>query len=171
MYNGTAWTNMVGGAAAAALVIGQSYQGGKIAYIDGTGLHGLIAATSEESTPAAPWINNGVNTITGATASAIGTGLANTNAIILSQGNTGTYAARICRDYRGGGYTDWFLPSYDELAQLYINRDAIGGFANAVYWSSTETTMWAAMWLRFPSYAYNYNEKYHAYSVRAVRAF
>jgi hypothetical protein len=180
VYNGTAWTNMVGGAATKPVMIGDDYQGGKLAYIlqqgdpgyDANVQHGLIAAISDQSTPAASWLNNGVNTITGATATAIGTGLANTNAIILSQGNTGTYAAKICRDYQGGGYTDWFLPSYDELVQLNINRVAIGGFANAVYWSSTETNNFTALWLGFfPSYQYNYNEKYHAYYVRAVRAF
>ena len=90
------------------LAIGQSYQGGIIAYIDSTGQHGLIAATADQS-EGIQWYN-GTNIVTGATGTAIGTGLTNTNAIIAAQGS-GSYAASIARDYNGGGYTDWFLPS------------------------------------------------------------
>ncbi|MEI6436855.1 MAG: hypothetical protein WCP32_18680, partial [Bacteroidota bacterium] len=50
VYNGTTWTNMVGGGASLPFVIGQSYGGGIIFYIDGTGLHGLISATTDQST-------------------------------------------------------------------------------------------------------------------------
>ncbi len=176
VYNGTAWTNMVGGTAQSAqLVIGQSYQGGKIAYIDGTGLHGLIAADADLSAAAIWW--NGSSTITGATGTAIGTGMANTNTIIASQGNTGTYAAKICRDYRGGNYTDWFLPSKDELNQLYVNKVAVGGFANNVYWSSTEYNYYVnynfSAWYQIFSNGFQdyFANKSNAFYVRAVRSF
>ena len=126
--------------------IGQHYQGGVIAYIFKVGepgyiageQHGLIAAIVDQSSNAKWW--NGTITTTGATATALGTGLSNTNLIIASQGNTGTYAAKLCRDYHGGGYTDWFLPSKDELHKLYQNRTLIGGFIDSSYWSSTEYT-------------------------------
>jgi hypothetical protein len=172
VYNGSAWTNIVGGAAATApLVIGQAYQGGKIAYIDATGLHGLIAATADQG--AAAWWN-GSYTTTVANGYAIGTGLENTNAIIVSQGNTGSYAAKICRDYRGGGYSDWYLPSFYELNQLYVNKEAVGGFSTNHYWSSTETSYFV--------YARNQNfnngsqinsndAKFNICDVRAVRSF
>jgi len=128
-------------------VIGDSYQGGILAYIlqsDDPGyvpgeFHGLIAANSDHSSPIR-W-NNGSDITTGATATAIGTGLTNTNVIISNQG-AGSYAAEICADYSitNGGvtYDDWFLPSKDELNQLYINKAAIGGLTNTHYWSSTE---------------------------------
>jgi hypothetical protein len=169
VYNGTAWTNMVGGAAAVALVIGQSYLGGKIAYIDGTGFHGLVAANSDQGTSVAWW--NGSNTSTGASGTAIGTGMANTIAIIASQ-DAGTYAAKICRDYQGGGYTDWFLPSRDELTHLYINRAAVGGFTGDNYWTSSENDLGGA-WFRY-FLSDNYQSaisKGTTYYVRAVRAF
>ncbi len=172
VYNGTAWTNMVGGTAAAALVplaIGQSYQGGKIAYIDASGLHGLIAADADLSAAAIWW--NGSNTITGATGTGIGTGLANTNAIISSQGNSGSYAAKICRDYRGGGYTDWFLPSRDELIQLFINKSVIGGFATGHYWSSSEYVIYEVYVQYFYWGTLDFGYKYSPYNVRAIRAF
>ena len=152
------------------LAIGQPYQGGIIAYIDPTGQHGLIAATADQST-GIQWYD-GDYISTGATGTAIGTGLTNTNAIIAAQGS-GSYAASIARDYNGGGYTDWFLPSKDELNQLYVNRAAIGGFGtNGYYWSSTETVVNLAWSQDFIVIGYqSILNKYYAYSVRAVRAF
>jgi len=135
--------------------IGDSYQGGKVAYILQSGdpgyvageTRGLIAATVDQST-AMPWWN-GNYTITGATATELGTGFANTNTIIAAQEDPiASYAAGLARAYRGGGYTDWYLPSKDELNTLFINRAAIGGFdlspggspmwGSGPYWSSSE---------------------------------
>jgi len=83
-------------------------------------------------------------TLNGNTSTAIGTGLANSEAIInqvTGVGGTDTlYAAKLCRDYKGGRLNDWFLPSQDELALLYAQRDAqkSGGFTDESYWSSSE---------------------------------
>jgi hypothetical protein len=150
------------------LAIGNDYQGGKIAYIDDSGQHGLIAAPSDQST-GIRWYN-GRNTATGAIATAIGTGNANTNTIIENQG-AGSYAAQLCADLVLGGYSDWYLPSKDELNQLYLNKTAVGGFANANYWSSSEFSNYFA---RLQDFHYNFqgaNNKALTYHVRAVRAF
>ena len=178
-YNGTAWVNMIGGAAALGpLAIGDAYQGGKVAYIlvssdpgyNAITPHGLIAATSDQST-GIMWYN-GVFTTTGVTATAIGTGLANTNAIIASQGATSTsYAAGLARAYTGGGYNDWYLPSLDELGKLFINKDAIGGFAPNDYWSSSEETSLDAKKQNFNLGAIDKNTKWTLYYVRAIRSF
>jgi hypothetical protein len=154
------------------LRIGDSYQGGKIFYIDGTGQHGLIAATADQSTEI-QWYNG--NFTTGATATAIGTGLANTTAIISSQINTGSYAAKLCADYSltvdGFTYTDWYLPSKDELNQLYLNRDAIGVFARFYYWSSTESGDFYAWSQDFSNGGQVNYDVFNAFFVRAIRKF
>ena len=40
-------------------------------------------------------------------------------------------AAQFCEAVTAGGFTDWYLPSQNELNQMYLNRVAIGGFTNA----------------------------------------
>ena len=134
--------------------------------------HGLIAATSDQTVPeiGIRWYN-GFNTYTGAIGEVIGTGLANTNAIISSQGETSTnYAAGLARAYKGGGYTDWYLPSLYELDKLYTNKTVIDNFAEGSYWSSTELDSGSAWFQEFSSYLYPGN-KSNAFYVRAIRAF
>ena len=160
------------------LAPGDTYGGGKVAYIlqsgdpgySATEQHGLIAALADQST-GIRW-NNGSNTTTGAIATAIGTGLANTNTIITKQGATATsYAAGLARAYTGGGYSDWYLPSKDELNKLYLNRVVVGGFASAYYWSSSESSKFNAGVQTFANGTQTNLSKNNAYYVRAVRAF
>jgi hypothetical protein len=62
----------------------------------------------------------------------LGTGNANTNTVVSNQG-AGNYAAKLCSDLVLGSYSDWYLPSKDELNKLFLNKTAIGGFANNYY--------------------------------------
>jgi hypothetical protein len=115
---------------------------GTVFYITSGGLHGLEVAPSGwsggSSDPTSVWSNIDSSAI-GSSAEdiSIGSGLSNSNAIIDQLGHTSS-AAKLCRDYRGGGKTDWFLPSSYELNELYYHRDS--NFASDYYWSSTEST-------------------------------
>ena len=131
-------------------------------------VHGLIAAPSDQST-GIQWYNGSYVT-TSATATALGTGNANTNTIVSVQG-AGSYAAKLCYDLVLNGYSDWYLPSMAELNKLYLNQTAIGGFAAAYYWSSSEDYNSGAWDQNFPTGSQYNSSKNYTDFVRAVRAF
>ena len=164
----TASPYVVNATGATALTIGQSYQGGIIFWLDATGQHGLIAATADQST-GIQWYN-GTYTTTNAVSDGIGAGMYNTERIIANQ-STGSYAAQLCANYQGGGYGDWYLPSKYELNLLYAQRFAVGGFASAYYWSSTEDNTTNAWGQGFDDGTRATTNKDYTYYVRAVRAF
>lgn len=166
------------------VAVGDTYGGGIVFYVlqsgdagyDANVQHGLIAATSNQS--------NGVNwaltaSVTGATGTAIGTGLANTNLVIANQGSAGSYAAKIARDYTGGGYADWYLPSAEELHKM-VGVTALN--LSTYYHSSTEYNSTNAIYegltigdfYRTPgtgSYPSGTTKTGNPLNVRAIRAF
>ena len=108
-------------------------------------------------------------TLVSGTGTAVGTGKANTAAIKATCG-AGT-AAQVAANYSLNGFTDWYLPSKDELNLLYAQKTRVGGFANNDYWSSTvygANLVWNQDF--FDGFQY-YNSKYTTLPVRAVRAF
>lgn len=173
-YNGTVWMNY-DGTPAKTLAVGDAYKGGIIAYIlksgdpgfDANDVHGLIIAPNDQSA-GIQWYNGSVVT-TGATGTAIGTGNANTIAIVNTQGD-GSYAAKLCFDLELGGYSDWYLPSENEWVNIYNNKAAIGGTFSAGYWSSTEVGPHARVQVFDGTYSY-LEFKYALTAVRAARSF
>jgi hypothetical protein len=174
-FNGIIWKNFDETSAANLLAIGDTYQGGKIAYILQSGdpgfifgqTHGLIAATSDQST-GTEWGCFGT-LISGANGTAFGTGNQNTIDIMAGCATAGI-AARLCGDLVLGGYSDWYLPSQDELYELYINRGPVGLNYN-YYWSSSESGSSIAWVQNVFNGTQSSSSKSSTYYVRAVRAF
>jgi len=105
----------------------------------------------------------------------VGSGKRNTQRIvyrlkILGENNCAT---QICVGMNINGYTDWFLPSKDELDLIYKNlkQKGLGGFSNEWYWSSSlvNNSAWSQ---RFNDGSQlNRASRSTMYLVRAVRAF
>jgi len=146
--------------------------GGIVFYVSDGGAHGLEAAPADLGS--ARWGCYGRNAWR-TNGTAIGTGADNTYRIFASCTNTNSNdsptAADLVYAYKFRGYTDWFLPSKDELNALYDARDVVGAFASVEYWSSSQYNnkdAWAQYFVDGQQYA---DVKANAVRVRAVRAF
>jgi hypothetical protein len=103
------------------------------------------------------WVN-----ISG-TGTDIGTGRKNTELILAT--DVDAPAAKACKDYSNGGKTDWFLPSKDELNELYVVR------MGQRYWSSSQRHNGYAWYHDFGMDIQSSQANYLTGSVRAIRAF
>ncbi len=165
--------------------IGDPADGGVIACMNG-GLNNLVASTIDNS-GGIQW--GGYTQTTNATSTT--DGALNTTTIVTCLSGPGspggcpgnidvnTYAAGICNTYSAaGGYTSgWFLPagnntgSDGQLNCLYTNKTAIGSFASAAYWSSTERSGYNAWFQDFSGGGQNFVSKQNTFHVRCVQAF
>lgn len=170
-YDGTMWKTF----SSIKFGIGDKIMGGTIIWVDPTNQHGLIAATSDAvldpSLPAEyPWgcygtFINGLQDI-------IGAGEANTDTVLAHCQEDGI-PAKICKDLIVNGYSDWFLPSRNELIQMSLYYTLIEGLVvGAYYWSSTSHSANYAyavpMEGTMSSFSHSKNLNYH---VRCVRRF
>ena len=157
--------------------VGDNYGGGIVAYIFESGDNGYedgkvkgIIASTVDCTSALPWaLEYYQSTLVNNTKSALGTGSDNTY-LIIDQNGEGIYAANAARAYNGGGYSDWHLPSLDELRKLFENG-ILTSNEETFYWSSSEngsTEAYAVAW----NQAYYFNRsKGNNYYCRPVRYF
>lgn len=125
--------------------------------------------------PKCQWSTNYTARI-GTTSYDIGAGYANTSAMITQ--SLGSEAAMVARGFQGGGKTDWYLPSFDELNLLYLQRYQMGRFSFGGYWSSSEgfaNLAWTQDFVNGTKLSkggfQNSTGKSNAFSVRPVRAF
>ncbi len=149
---------------------GLDHEGGYIFHIDEVTGAGMVSHSITDSEPThwndfsnpAPDLELG---------SEIGDGEPNTNAIVGALG-TDVYAARYAYDAEINGFTDWFLPSIDELTAVYENLhlaglgDAASGYS---YWSSTDeaTGAWVIYFANGNTYTPNKtHDHHHALPVR-----
>jgi hypothetical protein len=147
---------------------GDALGGGLYTFTDSG--YAYISAEADQSTEA-PWGCQGTN-ISG-TLSAVGTGIANT-ATIVAGCTTSGISAQICSDLTLNGYSDWFLPSLDELQEMYDNLAAedLGNFANHTYWSSTQQSATQAYTIDFNNGNTNgHNKSQTNRHTRAMRRF
>jgi hypothetical protein len=123
--------------------IGPSGSGNVVAYVDGSGLHGLETKATDE-----PSEMNWTDAKTAAEAH-------------NKEGSIGTCTSNC-----------WHLPTKTELELLFEQQTIIGGFSTSVYWSSTEIrgTNDAAD-QSFSAGAQSNNDKGNTLKVRAVRMF
>jgi hypothetical protein len=157
--------------------IGLNYQGGIVFYIDETGEHGLVAAL--EDIGQFEW-GCYQEYVDGADGTSIGTGYQNTMDIVNQEcltENGGVTAAQAAFDAEINGYSDWYLPSRDELMRMYntIGNGGpdgnIDGFASIYYWSSSESNNYSAWYVGFSNGYSDYFYKDTSRLVRIIRAF
>ena len=132
----------------------------------------LEAAPSDQGSDIA-WGCRGT-LIDGADGNAVGAGAQNTIDIVTGCSTAGI-AAKICDDLVLGDYSDWYLPSKDELNLMYINLslNGRGGFDSLTpHWSSTELDANSAYIQYLDNGSQTQSNKDNAfYLVRAVRSF
>jgi hypothetical protein len=157
--------------------IGGYFEGGIIFYVNQAEGYGLICSVADASL-SADWGCDDVE-IAGADGTEIGTGSQNTADIVAGCVSPGI-AADVCINYQYQGYNDWFLPSKDELNEMYIHKTVIdessllmGGapFADFHYWSSSEHTAGVCWKQNFGTGLIYTYAKWTTSHVRPVRIF
>jgi hypothetical protein len=101
------------------------------------------APASCEPPTSRAWSTNtssSVTAVSGWAGQAVGKGQANTAALIAAIPGTiaNAPAAQYADELTCGDKTDWFLGSYGEMKLMINNLLGLGGFAEGIYWSSSE---------------------------------
>ncbi|MEI6124036.1 MAG: hypothetical protein WCQ95_10470 [Bacteroidota bacterium] len=150
--------------------LGQDVGYGICAYVDSLG-SGFVVSYDIPFT--GQWGCSGTSI---ATSSAMGTGLANTDAILAACA-TRPIAASVAKDYTGGGYLDWYLPSSGEWSQILVGASSNLYYhsTNNFYTSTQQNATYAV------SAFFNYNSGYisgeskagsiYVQYLRAIRSF
>lgn len=175
--------------------VGDLAEGGIVFYVDSTGQHGLVAALEDLTEGATDPYGLGFNgyewgcynqEVNGADGTSIVTGYHNTMDIVNAGCETeygGVTAAQAALDTETNSYSDWFLPSKDELVEMYNTigdgglEGNIGGFETSdfpqysIYWSSSEYDSNYTWFVYFNGGGTLSASKYNPGRVRVIRAF
>jgi hypothetical protein len=162
-------------------VIGQTGPAGGIVFYDkgekSDGWRYLEAAPAATEWTTRIWGEQYAEDIAG-TSDAIGAGAANTQLITAAflNANGADYAAFLCANLEYGGFRDWYLPSKQELYQMYLrlHQYGLGAFkSDYAYWSSTAdvTQENVAYTVYFPVGLISQSSTFYEQHVRAIRAF
>jgi hypothetical protein len=157
--------------------VGDTGSGGGLVFLISTdGCKGLEASESDLSDVTVGWGCKDV--LVGASKEGYGGGSSNTGYIIDAACTDGSPAATLANDYMNNGFTDWYLPSRDELQEMYAvigpGADNAGGFqaeGGNAYWTSSEDSQDNALQVVFTNGNSNPVTKTFKRFVRAVRIF
>jgi len=108
------------------------------------------------------------------TGTVIGAGYKNTLTMVAQAGGGSTdgKSGTISRAYREpSSLTDWYLPSIDELHQLYLQKTTVGGFLDTYYWSSSDVDSSSTWYESFDDGEQGSAFKTNGMYVRPIRAF
>ena len=155
------------------LSIGDHYGGGIIFSIDPSGKHGLIAAPFDQFDKTC-WGSDGITNAT-----YMNEGALNTEKIVsfikkIQWTNCKQPAACLCDTLSLEGFNDWYLPSINELKDMYDKQKFIGGFVAWDYCSSTESTSGSCWNVHFRpkrKIIYRATKYYKIFAVRCIRKF
>ena len=183
-----------GGSSSVTYAVGDTGPGGGLVFLISGGLTYEMApktwsGSSSDDTPTLAWCSDTTTSIAGAVGTAVGTGSANTTAMLALPCTSG--AAFSADAYDGGGFTDWFLPSQDELNEMcnYSRNPTTPptgvctgsqdgtfstgtyGFASGEYWSSSQDAANDAWFQSLDNGNQTNANKLLTLRVRPVRAF
>ena len=179
-YNSSA--NIDNGSCIQEYQVGDYAEGGIVFYVDSTGQRGLVSAL--EDIGQFEW-GCYLQEVNGADGQAIGTGYQNTLDIVAVCSET-PIAASEALAYESEGFSDWYLPSKDELVEMYntIGNSVggnVGGFSQNLYWSSNMCTTTtgvddiggskSAWHIDFTDGSIDYSNKSSSFKVRPIRSF
>jgi hypothetical protein len=156
------------------LRLGDSFKGGKIFYLETSGLSGLIASTEDLNIGGNEGFFWGQEVMVNTTKD---NGQINTQKMIPVSPSSSYAAYYFKNGYNHNGYSDWYIPAISELKILKEMKDVVGGFTNDVnwkgnYWSSSELNASNAEALHFNVLMGNYyNKQSYALKIRPIRKF
>lgn len=105
-----------------------------------TGKYFEVAPSASQVTRTWSSEANWVSPVAGADGTAIGTGEQNTADIVAQSGNLSASSAAVyASEYSVNGYSDWFLPSKNEVNELKNNFSVLG-LNSGYYWTSSESS-------------------------------